>query len=132
MQNKYKIKVNRVIDGDSLELDIFLGFGIVLTNRKIRLFGVDTPEVRTSDSEEKKYGLLAKSFVENWCHDKKIVLIVNEEQDKFGRILGDLCDYDDNSLVKSIIDNYHGVPYTGQNKIMIQSQHMENRLKVQV
>lgn len=134
MQNKYKIKINRVIDGDSLDLDIFLGFGIVLTDRRVRLLGVDTPEVRTSDSEEKKYGLLAKSYVENWCQGKQIVLVVNDkdEQDKFGRILGDLHDSEGNSLVQNIIDNYHGVAYTGQNKSKIQTQHMENRLKVQI
>lgn len=133
MQNKYNIKINRVIDGDSLDLDIFLGFGIVFTDRRVRLLGVDTPEVRTSDPEEKKYGLLAKSFVEEWCLDKQIVLVVKDkdDQDKFGRILGDLQDTEGNSLVKNIIDNYHGVAYTGQNKNMIQSQHMENRLKVQ-
>ena len=134
MQNKYNIKINRVIDGDSLDVDIFLGFGIVFTNRRVRLLGVDTPEVRTSDSEEKKYGLLAKSFVESWCQDKLIVLVVNDkdEQDKFGRILGDFHDTEGNSLVQNIIDNYHGVAYTGQNKNTILSQHIENRLKVQI
>ena len=134
MERKFPIIINRVIDGDSLDVDIVLGFGIVFTDRRVRLLGVDTPEVRTSDSEEKKYGLLAKSFVEKWCQDKQIVLVVKnkDEQDKFGRILGDLHDIEGNSLVKNIIDNYHGVAYTGQNKNMIQFQHMENRLKVQI
>lgn len=133
MERKFPIIINRVIDGDSLDIDIVLGFGIVLQNRRLRLMGVDTPEVRTSDLEEKKYGLLAKSFVEKWCMDKTILLVIREnqdEQDKFGRILGDLLDIDGSSLVNDIIANYHGVAYEGQNKDDIKYQHLKNRIKI--
>ena len=107
----YKILLNRVIDGDSLDIDIQLGFGIVLQNRRLRLVGVDTPEVRTSDDEEKKFGLMAKSFVVSWCSNRDLRLTIkngSDEQDKFGRILGDLIDDQGNSLVSDIISNYHG------------------------
>jgi micrococcal nuclease len=133
MERTFPIIINRIIDGDSLDIDIVLGFGIVLQNRRLRLMGVDTPEVRTSDLEEKKYGLLAKSFVEKWCMDKTILLVIREnqdEQDKFGRILGDLLDIDGSSLVNDIIANYHGVAYEGQNKDDIKYQHLKNRIKI--
>ncbi len=133
MQQNYKLKLNRVIDGDSLDVDIVLGFGVVLRNRRLRLLGVDTPELRTSDIEEKKYGLLAKSFVEKWCLDKNLLVVIREnqdEQDKFGRILGDLLDEKGSSLVNDIIANYHGVAYEGQNKDEIRTQHKINRAKI--
>ena len=129
----YKILLNRVIDGDSLDIDIQLGFGIVLQNRRLRLVGVDTPEVRTSDDEEKKFGLMAKSFVVNWCSNRDLRLTIkngSDEQDKFGRILGDLIDDQGNSLVFDIISNYHGVAYSGQNKDAIKKAHLDNRTKI--
>ena len=105
---KYKIQINRVIDGDSLDIDIMLGFGIVLQNKRLRLEGVDTPELRTSDEEEKKFGLRAKSFVVEWCSDRELLLLVKnngDEYDKFGRILGHIEDNNGNNLVASIIEH---------------------------
>ena len=130
---QYRILLNRVIDGDSMDIDIILGFGIVLQNKRLRLIGVDTPESRTSDDEEKKFGLKAKEFVVNWCQAGELMLKINDrdgEQDKFGRILGDLINENGDSLVKDIISNYHGVAYEGQNKEEIKKAHLANRIKL--
>ena len=134
MDRKYPVIINRVIDGDSLNVDIDLGFNLVLSNRSLRLIGIDTPELRTRDLEEKKYGLLAKEHVTNWCSsNKELFLIIKhhtEDMDKFGRILGDLFDKENNSLVQNIIDNHHGVAYFGQNKDLIRDAHALNREKL--
>ena len=57
---QYKAKITRIIDGDTVDCDIDLGFKVILAKQRIRLFGIDTPESRTRDKVEKKYGLLAK------------------------------------------------------------------------
>ena len=54
--HEYKAKVIKVVDGDTIDVDLDLGFGIWLRNERVRLYGIDTPESRTSDKEEKKYG----------------------------------------------------------------------------
>lgn len=134
MTKNYDISLIRIIDGDSYEIDIDLGFGIWLKNQHLRLIGVDTPESRTSDLVEKKYGLLAKSFVESWCENKKLTLVIetNDEKDKFGRILGDLKNENSEYLSSAIIENHHGVKYEGQNKYLIKEKHLENRNKLKV
>ena len=134
MTKNYDISLIRIIDGDSYEIDIDLGFGIWLKNQHLRLNGVDTPESRTSDLVEKKYGLLAKSFVENWCENRKLTLVIetNDDKDKFGRILGDLKNENSEYLSLAIIQNYHGVKYEGQNKYLIKEKHLENRNKLKV
>jgi len=142
MDRRYDIIINRVIDGDSMDIDIDLGFGVVLKNRRLRLDGVDTPESRTSDDEERKYGLLAKAFVQEWCgggsgggceDGNTFILVIKrggKESDKFGRILGDIENCRGDSLVGSIISNYHGVLYEGQNKDDVRKAHIENRYKL--
>jgi len=89
----YRIKqITRVIDGDTIDADIDLGFDISLTKR-IRLAGVDTPESRTSDSNEKKYGLEAKEWLKHKVENAGHILIKTELPDsteKYGRIIGHL------------------------------------------
>ena len=60
---EYKCRIDRVIDGDTVDVDIDLGFGVWLRKERVRMYGIDTPESRTRDLEEKKYGLAAKAFV---------------------------------------------------------------------
>jgi micrococcal nuclease len=89
----YRIKqITRVIDGDTIDADIDLGFDISLTKR-IRLAGVDTPESRTSDANEKKYGLEAKEWLKHKVENAGHILIKTELPDsteKSGRIIGHL------------------------------------------
>ena len=89
----YRIKsVLKVIDGDTIDADIDLGFDISLTKR-IRLAGVDTPESRTADANEKKYGLEAKEWLKHHLENAKDIIIKTELPDsteKYGRIIGHL------------------------------------------
>ena len=57
---EYKCKMVRVVDGDTVDVDIDLGFGVWMRNQRIRMYGIDTPESRTSDKVEKVYGKAAK------------------------------------------------------------------------
>ena len=66
---EYRCKVVKIIDGDTVDVDIDLGFGVWLHKERIRLFGIDTPESRTRDLEEKKYGLAAKEYLTGMLDD---------------------------------------------------------------
>ena len=89
----YRIKqITKVIDGDTIDADIDLGFDISLTKR-IRLAGVDTPESRTADANEKKYGLESKEWLKHQLEGATNIIIKTELPDsteKYGRILGHL------------------------------------------
>jgi len=63
---EYQCKIVKVIDGDTADVDIDLGFGVWMKKQRVRFYGIDTPESRTSDKEEKVYGLLAKEFVQSY------------------------------------------------------------------
>ena len=62
---EYKCKILRVVDGDTVDIDIDLGFGIWMHKERVRMMGIDTPESRTRDKEEKKFGLASKQFVKD-------------------------------------------------------------------
>ena len=81
----YKAFVDRVVDGDTIDLTISLGFDIYIKER-VRLFGVDTPETRTRNKSEKIAGLKAKAFVKDWIEGQEIE-VTTEEKGKFGRYL---------------------------------------------
>lgn len=132
---EYKCKLRRVVDGDTVDVDIDLGFGIWMQNERIRLHGVDTPESRTRDLEEKKYGLAAKAYVEKFCDDEWLVLKTEQYDSagKFGRVLGQIwrtTDFADKSLNDYLIEKHHAVPYHGQSKDDIAAGHLLNREKV--
>ena len=84
---EYNCELVRVVDGDTVDVDINLGFGVWLRKERIRLYGVDTPESRTRDLEEKKFGKIATEVVEEYL-DKTEDLILRTDQydavDKFG------------------------------------------------
>ena len=87
---EYRCKIVRVVDGDTVDVDIDLGFGMWIHKERIRLHGIDTPESRTRDLEEKKYGLLAKEQVKYFLPVGSIqtLITVKDKAGKFGRILG--------------------------------------------
>ena len=76
---EYKCTILRVVDGDTVDVDIDLGFGVWMRKQRIRLYGIDTPESRTRDLEEKKYGLLAKRFVEGFLAKGSTAVLVTEK-----------------------------------------------------
>ena len=85
---EYRCKIVKIIDGDTVDVDIDLGFGVWLHKERIRLYGIDTPESRTRDLEEKKYGLAAKQFLTNMLDDSGGIKLKSHGKGKFGRILG--------------------------------------------
>ena len=128
---EYRCKITRVVDGDTVDVDIDLGFGVWLHKERVRIYGIDTPESRTRDLEEKKYGLAAKEFVKEFVRDKggsNIVLRTRkyDAKGKFGRILGDII-VDNVSMSDTMIKEHHAVPYYGQSKEEIAEAHLKNR-----
>ena len=127
---EYKCKLLRVIDGDTVDVDIDLGFGVWLRKQRIRLYGIDTPESRTRDLEEKKYGLAAKDFLVKWTGAGELTIKTHKDaKGKFGRILGELWTFETN-INEKMIEKYHAVRYMGQSKDDIRDEHIKNRLKV--
>jgi len=131
MTNEYKVKVLRIVDGDTVDVDIELGFGIVLTDERVRIVGIDTPESRTSNKVEKIFGLASKNRLKQLL-EKEAVLITFDDKNgedmkgKFGRVLGDFkCG--DKSVSQVLIEEGHAVPYHGQNKADVEVAHMANR-----
>ena len=130
---EYKCKVTRVVDGDTVDIDIDLGFGVWLHKERVRIYGIDTPESRTRDKVEKRFGLLAKEFVEQFVKGSSVILRTQkyDAKGKFGRILGDII-VDDKSLSETMIQEHHAVAYHGQSKEDIQEAHLANRRKVKI
>jgi micrococcal nuclease len=86
----YKVKkINKVIDGDTVDLDIDLGFGVTLSHR-VRLKDIDAAEIRTKDLTEKAEGLAAKAWLEKELSREGEWIIETTKEDKYGRILGTL------------------------------------------
>jgi len=125
---KYEAIVTHVVDGDTIDVDIDLGFDCWLKDQRIRFYGIDTPESRTRDLVEKKFGLLAKSIVEGYCPvGKKIILQTElDEKGKFGRILGIIW-VDNMNLNDYLLENHYAVAYYGKSKEDIHAAHLANR-----
>jgi micrococcal nuclease len=129
---EYRCKVLKVVDGDTVDVDIELGFGVVLADERVRIMGIDTPESRTSDEVEKIFGLAAKHRLEELLGETAILRtqIAKNGEDmkgKFGRILGDFVAPDGRMITEIMIEEGHCVPYFGENKAEVQVQHMANR-----
>ena len=132
---EYRCTVVKIVDGDTVDVDIDLGFGIWMRKERIRLLGIDTPESRTRDKEEKKYGLAAKKYLTGMLNDEGGIVLKTKKdaEGKFGRILGELwrtTDYADKSINQYLVDEHHAVQYYGQSKDEIVEQHLENRKHV--
>ena len=129
---EYRCKIFNIVDGDTVDIDIDLGFGVWMAHQRIRLYGIDTPESRTSDEEEKKYGIAAKNFLEKWLAQGNIILKTHKDATgKFGRILGELW-YGDVNINLKLVENHHAVEYHGQSKEEIAEKHIANREKVKI
>ena len=86
---EYNSRVIKVVDGDTLDIEIDLGFDVTIKQR-VRLNGIDTPETKTKNKEEKLAGLRAKKITEDCVKGAKIVVVKTHKDDKYGRILVDL------------------------------------------
>jgi len=125
----YSCVIRKIIDGDTVDVDIDLGFDAWLLNQRIRLYGIDTPESRTRDLEEKKFGLIAKKFVQTFCPVGSTAVIKTKEKGKYGRYLGDLK-VNKKWLCAQLLLNHMAVEYHGQSKADIKEAHLKNRSKI--
>ena len=130
----YRCKIVRVVDGDTVDVDIDLGFGAWLHKERVRLYGIDTPESRTRDLEEKKYGLIAKQKIKDFMpvDSMQTLVTVKDKAGKFGRILGKFLIYDKKTDSEMTINDWmirehHAVAYHGQSKEDIAEGHLVNR-----
>ena len=141
MPYEYHAKVTEVVDGDTVVVDIDLGFDVKLTDQKVRLLGVDTPESRTSDKIEKVFGLASKDFAKKFiegCKDKYVILrthisddVDSSGREKFGRLLGEVVHPETKKVLNDeLITNGYAVRYMGENKDKVQGQHKINRKRL--
>jgi len=128
---QYACKINKVLDGDTVNIDLDLGFNIILANQHVRMTGIDTPESRTTNKEEKPRGLLSKKKlseqlpVGSW--QKITTSRPDNNDDKFGRILGEFILEDGTNVNQWLIKNNYAVAYQGENKELVQEQHQANK-----
>ena len=129
---EYKVKVVHIVDGDTIDVDIDLGFKTILTKRRIRLYGIDTPESRTRNKEEKQRGLISKKYLLLKCPIGKYITLKSHGVGKYGRILGELFEYNNidsshRSINQEMCDEGYAVPYFGQSKEEIMKLHQANK-----
>ncbi len=132
MPFEYHAKVNKVIDGDTINVDLDLGFNVVLSDQNVRLLGIDTPESRTSDKAEKIFGNLSKEKVKEFidkCEGQVILqTVLSDSEEKFGRLLGKVINPKDNVILNEwLIANHYAVAYNGENKDKVAQAHLSNR-----
>jgi micrococcal nuclease len=134
--------IEKVVDGDTVDVVIDLGFDVA-TRQRVRLLGIDTPESRTRDLEEKRFGLLSKKRLKEWClkgvasekDDIELELRCEEadSRGKFGRVLAEIWVIEDGhatNVNKWMCDQGYAVPYEAQNKSEVEALHLQNREKV--
>jgi micrococcal nuclease len=129
---EYRARINRVVDGDTVDVDIELGFGVVLSDERVRIMGIDTPESRTSDKVEKLFGKAAKAKLQELLGEVSILKtqIAKDGEDmkgKFGRVLGDFVTEDGRMVTEVMQEAGHCVPYMGGSKEDTQAGHQVNR-----
>lgn len=139
---KYRVStLERVVDGDTVDVVLDLGFDI-LTRQRVRLLGIDTPESRTTDLEEKVFGMLSKQKLKEWCYrknndddDMKIELHCprSDSRGKFGRALAELWVYrkgEWTNVNRWMCEQGYAVPYGAENKWRLRELHRANREKL--
>ena len=131
---EYRVKIVRVVDGDTVDVDIDLGFGVWLKKQRVRLYGIDTPESRTRDLVEKRFGNMAKDYLKSRLSSGAILGTRLDKKGKFGRILGEFFvvehgDHTDQKINvnEELISKHHAVAYYGQSKEEIEEAHLVNR-----
>ena len=128
---EYGCKVTRVVDGDTVDVILDLGFSI-LHKCRVRLYAIDTPESRTRDKDEKARGKLAGKYLKNAIDNGKKVVLRSKLKDskgKYGRVLGEII-VDDININVAMIENYLAVAYHGQSKDDVEAEHLINRKKL--
>ncbi len=131
---KYRCKIVKVIDGDTVDVDIDLGFGVWMHKERVRVHGIDTPESRTRDKVEKKFGLYAKKIVQGFLPKGSMQTLVTmkDATGKFGRTLGKFEIQDGKTNTTMMMGDWMiresvAVAYEGQSKDDIEQEHLANR-----
>ena len=131
---KYRINVVKIIDGDTVDVDIDLGFGVWLKKQRVRLYGIDTPESRTRDLVEKRFGNMAKDYLKGRLSSGAILGTRLDKKGKFGRILGEFFVVEHGAhtdqkinVNEELIAKHYAVAYYGQSKEEIEEAHLVNR-----
>ena len=117
MAHEFKAQLVRVVDGDTIDADIHLGFNMIMRDR-IRLMGIDTPESRTRNLQEKSWGMAAKHrLIELLAEtDGEFTLVTEDmEKGKFGRVLGTI-EINGKDANQTLIEENFAIPYEGGNK----------------
>ena len=132
--NEYDVTVIKVVDGDTVDVDIDLGFGVTLRDERVRIMGIDTPESRTRDKVEDLFGEAAKARLKELMSEGAKLITTEDKhgedmKGKFGRILGDFK-VGDKKVTDILIEEGHAVAYFGGSKEEIQAKHMVNRQKL--
>ena len=133
--HEYKVSIIKIVDGDTVDVDIDLGFGMWLRKERVRVMGIDTPESRTSDKMEKVFGLAAKNRLISLLGAEAILhtQVSKKGEDmkgKFGRVLGNFVSLNGEKCAAVLIREGHAVAYQGGSKENIASQHLANREKL--
>ena len=110
----YQAELDRVVDGDTVDVILDLGFDVKLHKQRVRLHGIDTPESRTRNLAEKKLGLAAKERLKELCVGRFKVKSLGKG--KYGRILGIPYTEDGQDICQLLIDEGHAVEYYGGKK----------------
>ena len=113
----YKATLERIVDGDTFDCCLDLGFDVKLHKQRVRLAGIDTPESRTRDLAEKKLGLAAKVRLKELCCGS--IKVRSLGKGKYGRILGIPYTEDGKDICKMLVDEGHAVEYHGGTKIKV-------------
>ena len=108
---KYQATVRRWVDGDTVDVDIDLGFGLIYSNQRLRLYGIDAWESRTRDLAEKEKGLAATAFVNEMAPVGSKIIIVTYKEGKYGRILAEIFLDDYTNLNKLLTEKGHAERY---------------------
>ena len=132
---EYKCKIVKIVDGDTVDIDLDLGFGVWLRDERVRIMGIDTPESRTSDKIEKVFGLAAKDRLNSLLGGEAILLsqVTKDGENmkgKFGRILGNFKTINGDNVADILMNEGHAVAYNGGDKDNVQKQHLTNRQRL--
>ena len=124
----FNCTIVRVVDGDTVDVDVDLGFGCWVRghNGRIRLFGIDAPESRGGTLETKAHGRLAKKFVQEKLKVGEVYKLRTKDKGKYGRYLGDF-QVGNKWLCAELVANQLAVPYMGRNKKEVAKTHEANR-----
>ena len=129
---EYKCKVKRVVDGDTMDVILDLGFSVHHAVR-VRMAGIDTPESRTRDLDEKARGKLSKAFLKESIKGRKIILKtkIKDSKGKFGRVIAEVwAEFEKGSLRninELMIKECYAVKYNAENKALVEEAHLVNR-----